>query len=239
MAAPNEARRALPEGFEGEVSGLSLADLIQLCVQSRFSGCIAVQATKRSGLIFFRDGQIVHAEQGARVGEQAFYAIMKWTGGRFNLQPNVSSTRSSIDKNWQFLLLEAHRLIDEEGTGPEPVPDSAAPGPTAGHKAAPLERLRQISGVTAAVLERLDGVPLADHAHEAEALGGSGLYLAMVGRQLGAIFDAGEILSGTVEGADRHLLIFTAAGHSLSVLVSGEAAIRAVESEVRKTLGGR
>jgi hypothetical protein len=239
MAAPNELSRALPEGFEGEVSGLGLADLIQLCVQSRFSGCITVQAGRRSGLIFFRDGQIIHAEQGARLGDEAFYAIMKWTGGRFSLQPNVSSTRSTISKNWQFLLLEAHRLIDEEGAVLEPVPDPAPAEPSGRSPAAPLERLRQIPGVSAAVLERTDGVPLADDAHEAEVLAGGGLYLAMVGKQLGTIFGAGDLLSATVEGADQHLLLFTAPGHCLSVLVRGDAAVRTVEAEVRKTLGGR
>jgi hypothetical protein len=239
MAALNEVRRALPEGFEGEVSGLSLADLIQLCVQSRFSGCIAVQAQRRSGLIFFRDGQIIHAEQGARSGDEAFYAIMKWTGGRFSLQPNVASTRSSIDKHWQFLLLEAHRLIDEEGAGLEPETDSVPPVPVARTSAAPLDRLRQISGVTAAVLERADGVPLGDDTHQAEVVAGSGLYLAMMGRQLGSIFDAGDIQSAAVEGGDRHLLLFAAAGHCLSVLVRSDAALRAVEGEVRRTLAGR
>ena len=239
MGAPNQARQHLPEGFEGEVSGLGLADLIQLCVQSRFSGCVTVKAGQRSGLVYFRDGQIVHAERGDLLGDQAFYAILRWTGGRFSLQPNVMSARASIDKNWQFLLLEAHRLIDEAGHDPDPDPEPAPPEPAAKPGAAPMERLRQIPGVVAAVLQRTGAAPLADDTHEAEILAGNGLYLAMVGRQLGSLLRAGDIRSATVEGSTQHLLLFATTDHCLSISVRGDAPVRAVETEVRKALGGR
>jgi phosphate transport system substrate-binding protein len=105
------------EGFEGAVAGLGLSDIIQLNGHNRFSGCVTVQSDSFGGVIFFRDGQIIHAEAGDEVGEKAFYEIMQWTGGKFTLQPNVTTTVRSIERNWEFLLMEACRLIDEGRRG--------------------------------------------------------------------------------------------------------------------------
>lgn len=239
MAGPHQARRTLSEGFEGEIAGLELSDLIQLGVHNGFSGCISVQSGSGSGLIFLRDGQIVHAEQGAKVGDEAFYGILRWTSGRFSLQPNVASTRATIRKGWQHLILEAHRFIDEDRVGRAGQPLQARADPSRGPAGrGGMGRLRQIPGVARVVLHRAEGGPLGDESYEAEELAGRALYLAMVGRQLGATFRAGDMLSATVEGGRQHLLVFAAAGHLLSVLVDGDAQVRAVEAEVRRALGG-
>jgi predicted regulator of Ras-like GTPase activity (Roadblock/LC7/MglB family) len=243
MAPLKEARGALREGFEGEIDGLGLSDLIQLGVHNRFSGCIHVQADRGSGRIFLRDGEIVHAEQGGQVGEEAFYDILKWPAGRFSLQRNVSSTRSTIRKGWQHLILEAHRVIDEEAARLRPGLPGGGDGEDEGEgrpaeRAGMMERLRRIPGVASVVLQRMYGVPLGDDSYEAEVLAGQALYLAMVSKQLGSIFRTGEVLSATVEGQSRHLLLFAASGHFLSVLVHGDAQVRAVETEVRKALAG-
>ncbi len=133
MAGPDETRRTAADGFEGSLAGLGLSDVIQLKVQSGFSGCIAVQNGQDRGLIFFRDSEIVHAEQGGKTGEDAFCDILEWPNGRFSLQPNVSTTRSTIHKKWQHLLLDAHRILDERRAGrsrqPPPVPQEAGGKP--------------------------------------------------------------------------------------------------------------
>src|SRR5689334_9857221 len=59
-------------GFEGGVAGLGLSDLLQLNAQNRFSGCFRIEHEQSLGVIFFRDGEIVHAERGDLVGEPAF-----------------------------------------------------------------------------------------------------------------------------------------------------------------------
>ena len=44
-----------PAGFDGEISGFSLADVLQLNIQNRFSGCITVESEEGSGRIFLRE----------------------------------------------------------------------------------------------------------------------------------------------------------------------------------------
>ncbi len=240
MRPVDETPKRVPDGFKGEIAGLGLSDVIQLSVHNRFSGCITVQYADSRGLIFFRDGEIIHAEQGEKVGEDAFCNILAWPAGQFSLQPNVATTRSTIQKGWQHLLLEAHRLIDERRAGRRERLPSFPPGaPTRPPSASAIvERLRRIPGVAFVVVQGKDGVRVGDNGHEADVLAGQSAYLAMVGKQLGSIFRVGEVRSAAVQGTSRHLVLFAAHNHYVSVLVHGESQVRAVDAEVRRTLAG-
>lgn len=237
MTAWEQSLESGGDGFKGEVAGLGLADVIQLNVQNRFSGCIAVQYRESKGLVFFRDGQIIHAEEGERVGEAAVYAILAWPGGQFGLQPNVTTTRCTIQKSCQHLLLEAHRLMDEERAE---VAARAAPAPEERPRAsgagAILDRLRRIPGVTNAVIQGKDGTRARDDGPDAEALAGEAAYLMMVGSQLGAALRTGDLQRAAVQGANQHLLLLANKTHFLGVLVAGASEVGAVEAEVKKAL---
>ncbi len=248
--APKESFKAETNRFEGEISCLGLSEIIQLNVHNRFSGCIEVHDEERQGLIFLRDGEIVHAEQEGILGEAAFYEIVSWPGGRFSLQENVATTRSTIKKSCQFLILEAHRLMDERRRRADPAappparrpaaataadtPAATAAKPTSA--AVLLEKLRGIPGVAYAVLLDKEGGRIGDDRYEAEVLAGQALYVAMVGRQLGEKLQAGEIRSAVVQGTTGHLLLFALKNHFIAVLVRSEAQVGAIESEVRKAL---
>ena len=233
--APKDALST--DGFEGEITGLGLSDIIQLNVQNRFSGCIDVHHEGRRGLIFLRNGDVIHAEEGALIGDAAFCEIVSWPGGRFTMQENVATTRSSIQKSCQFLILDAHRLMDERRAArrTDPVRSPAsAPKPTSA--AALMDRLRAIPGVVYAVLQGKDGARVGDDSYEAEVLAGQALYAAMMGRQLGERLQAGELHTAVVQGSTGHLLLFVAKNKLLAVLVDAEAQVGAVEAEVRKAL---
>ncbi len=234
--APNERPKDSAEGFEGEFTRLGLADVIQLNAQNRFSGCIDVDCEGRRGLIFLRDGEIVHAEHEGVVGEAAFYEIVSWPGGRFSLQENVATTRSSIKKTCSFLILEAHRRIDERraGRSPEPSASAAAAKPTSPRPL--VERLRAIRGVVYAVLQGKDGERIGDDTYEAEVVAGQAQYLAMAGRQLSATLKAGDVHSAVAQGTTNHLLLLVAKSHSVAVLLEGDAEVGAIQAELRKVL---
>ena len=91
MGPRNESQNKAFAGFEGSVAGLGLTDVIELSANNHFSGCVSVRHGPSSGLIFFRDGEVIHAEQDGIRGEQAFYEIMRWPGGKFSLEPNVGA----------------------------------------------------------------------------------------------------------------------------------------------------
>jgi predicted regulator of Ras-like GTPase activity (Roadblock/LC7/MglB family) len=243
MAAKDPAREA-NQGFEGEVTGLGLADIVQLNAVNRFSGCIEVRYEDRHGLVFLREGEVVHAEHGSLSGEPAFYEIISWPAGRFVLQENLATTRATIKKSASFLILEAHRLMDERrAAGPRAeAPRSAAPPPAPGKPASAaevLERLRAIPGALYAVLQGKDGGRIGDASYEAEVLAGQALYLAMCGRRLSQAVQAGELHSAVVHGTDRHLLLLATKAHLIVLLAEGGAEVGAVELAMRKAIAGR
>jgi predicted regulator of Ras-like GTPase activity (Roadblock/LC7/MglB family) len=231
--AAEKPSKSTAAGFEGDISGLGLTDIIQLDVVNRFSGCIDVAYGDRRGLVFVKDGEVVHAEQGGVTGEAAFYEIVSWPEGHFSHKENVATTRRTIEKSCQFLLLEAHRLMDEGGPRARPSGPPAAARTSAG---ALLETLRTIPGVLYAVIEGKDGGRVGDDSYEGEVVAGQAQYVAMIGRQLGEKLRAGDVRSAVVQGVTRHVVLFVAKSHLIAVLVDPGARVGAVEGAVRKAL---
>jgi len=238
MAVSDTASGGGPAGFGGEITGFSLADVLQLNIQNRFSGCIAVDSEEGSGRIFLRDSEIVHAEANGRVGEEAFCEILAWPEGRFTLQSNLAAARTTIQKGWRHLMLDAYRLIDERRAGKRPPPPPVkVDRPQTGTTRNVLGELKRIPGVVEAVVERTDGIRAEYESYQAEMLSGQAQYLAMVATQLGAAFGAGELTAVTLQASQGHLLVLRGKSRVLSALVAGEQDAGAVEAEIRKLLG--
>jgi len=238
---PEDSQREIPNSFEGAVTGLSLPDIIQLNALNHFSGCITVHFGQHSGSIFFRDGEIIHAVQGDKVGESAFFEILQWPGGKFNLQPKVTTTSITIRESWKFLLMEACRLQDENpnrsqtlNQPPEKKTGAAKEGSEMSSNL--LNMLTQIPGVTHAVLLGKDGIPLNDGSFDAENLAAQALNMTMIGNQLGSIFGVGPVKRATIQGKESHLFMFESKNHILSIAVNGEIQLGVADVEIRKVL---
>ena len=100
-------------GFNGNVSDFQLSDLIQLNCLGRLTISLVVKHGNEEGTIYFRDGNIVHAEKDELTGEAAFYHIMNWHNGEFSAKRSVSIPKETIFNSWQSLLLESMRRADE------------------------------------------------------------------------------------------------------------------------------
>ncbi len=223
-------------GFQGAVAGLSLTDVIQLKGHNKYTGCITVIYGSSEGVIYFADGEIIHAVQGNATGEEAIYQIIKWPGGSFNIHPEMTSNVCTIHYRTDFLLMEALRRLDEEragvtatgGSGP-----SVTPRRTMSKVAA---RLQEINGVTYAVLLDKEGTPLQDTSLEASALATKGLFLAKTSNQLGVLMGLGDIKAAALHTHDFHLLMYDSRQHYLSIAVKPEFNLDAVEGEIKSAL---
>jgi predicted regulator of Ras-like GTPase activity (Roadblock/LC7/MglB family) len=250
MSRPDESRGRTVDGFEGEVAGLELSDLIQINARKHFSGCFRIRYEGQLGLIFFRDGEVVHAEQGARVGEEAFADILAWPTGHFSVEPNVVTARKTIQKGCEHLLLETHRIIDERRSGRDPAsrPAAAAPAPAPAPQATPVpqasqvsaaDRARAVPGVAEAAVLTRDGKRVSEGGHEADVVTGQAAYLAMMGAELGAHFQAGELRFASVQATRQHLLLFAAKAYYLGVSVRPDSELGAVDAAIRAALAVR
>jgi hypothetical protein len=222
-----------PTGFGGEITGFSLSDVVQLCVQNRFSGCVAVKSSSGAGRIFLREAEIVHAEAEGTTGEPAIAEILSWPQGRFFLQNNVAAARTTIQKGWKQLLLEAYKTIDERRAGLAPTPVDGR----AGADRNLLAELKRIPGVVAAVVERTQGEREPQESYEAEKLAHQGQFVADLTTQLGIAFGSSELRAVTLEASTRHLVLFRGRSRALTVLVDGDGDAGAVEAEIRRLLG--
>ena len=102
------------EKFQGTLSDLHLADIIQLKCMSGSSA--ALQFTGPQGekaRVYFESGQVRHATAPGKEGVAAFNEIVNWKGGQISEVSGAGDVPRTIDLDWQILLMEAVRKIDE------------------------------------------------------------------------------------------------------------------------------
>lgn len=103
------------DGFAGNLSELSLIDVIQMLCISRRSTTLRVSEGNRSGVMVFEGGEIVHAIWNDLIGEEAFYEMMAVTDGLFTTAMSPPDVERTIQEGWQGLLMEGIRRQDERG----------------------------------------------------------------------------------------------------------------------------
>jgi predicted regulator of Ras-like GTPase activity (Roadblock/LC7/MglB family) len=225
-------------GFQGAVAGLSLTDVIQLKGHNKYTGCITVIYGNSEGVIYFADGEIIHAVQGIETGEEAIYQIIKWPGGSFNIHPEMTSNICTIHYRTDFLLMEALRRLDEERAGVT-APEGGGNGSSVTQRrtmSKVASRLQDINGVTYAVLLDKEGTPLQDTSIEAIALATKGIFLATTGNKLGELMGLGDVKAAAVHTHDFHMLLYDSKQHYLSIAVKPDFNLEHVEGEIKSAL---
>ncbi|HVT44360.1 MAG TPA: DUF4388 domain-containing protein [Thermoanaerobaculia bacterium] len=99
--------------FQGSLKELPLPDIIQLVSVSGKTGKFTLARESDRGHIFLKNGQMVHAQVGDLVGEEAIYALAIWNHGEFQFSPGDEPARQTITKSNTNLLMEAARRLDE------------------------------------------------------------------------------------------------------------------------------
>ncbi|HVR43881.1 MAG TPA: DUF4388 domain-containing protein [Thermoanaerobaculia bacterium] len=99
--------------FQGSLKELPLPDIIQLVSVSGKTGKFTLTRGDEEGLIFLRNGQIIHAESGEMTGEEAVYALAIWKEGDFVFAQTEETTEQTITRSNTNLLMEAARRADE------------------------------------------------------------------------------------------------------------------------------
>ncbi len=102
------------EGFQGTVDGVDLIDIVQFNSLSRATAALKVSTGEREGMIFFKDGAVVHAMCDQDIGESAFFTILGFNGGSLQNIRGVPPPIVSIHKSMESLLFEAAVNNDEK-----------------------------------------------------------------------------------------------------------------------------
>jgi DNA-binding response OmpR family regulator len=108
------------EKFQGTLSDLHMADIIQLkCMSGATAAIEFTGPTGEKGRVFIENGQVRHATAAGKEGMEAFSEIITWKGGTISEIAAGSSPRT-INLDWQVSLMEAVRKADEIGAAPRP-----------------------------------------------------------------------------------------------------------------------
>ena len=121
------------ERFQGTLSDLHIADIIQLkCISGATSMLEFTGPGGEKARVYFENGQVRHAAAPDKEGLAAFNEIVDWKGGVISEVPVPPGTPHTIDLEWQVLLMEAVRKIDESrSTEAQTVASSPSPNGSA------------------------------------------------------------------------------------------------------------
>ena len=102
------------KGFQGKVFDVQLTDIIQMNCLGRLTTALIITRDGEKGIIYFNEGEVIHAECGESKGTEAFYRIMSWDEGEFISNIGFVPPVQTIYQNWEHLLFEAMRRNDEK-----------------------------------------------------------------------------------------------------------------------------
>lgn len=118
--APVEVRKDC--AFAGNLSLVSLFDVIQVVENSNMTGLVILKSDKLNGSIAFNEGKIVDAEAHGHNGKAAFRQLLEINSGsfEFNTSEDEFPMVISVTANTNFLLdllaeMETEKMIREIG----------------------------------------------------------------------------------------------------------------------------
>ena len=244
-------------GFEGNVFDLQLTDVIQLNCLCRITAALRVDKGDQKGVIFFSDGEIVHAECNGRVGKDALFTILSWREGRFNHERGSTPVHQTICQNWEHLLVEGMRKRDEysSDTADLPETDSSSPmsplingeprtvgvrakDPSPGEKPVELavRSIARLTGCEGTLIVSEDGAVLAHDAIEDTTREGALVaFLGLLSHRLSEILETGE-LHRILLGRKKRRVILKNRPYYLEVHLKEGVRFDEISSSIWKTL---
>ena len=91
-----------------------VVDVLQMCCLSNRNGALQMVKDGKNGLIFLRNGKIVHAEMDSARGQDALIEIASWKHVEFAYERSVRSPLETIDGPWDKILIDAINREKEE-----------------------------------------------------------------------------------------------------------------------------
>jgi len=134
--------------FSGSLDTFSMGDLIQFVHSTTKTGTLEIQCEGLAAPIYlvFELGEIIDAACDAKRSEDAVYAICRIKKGSYTFtKESRDGVSKTVNKATMSLLLDAHRIMDEESGGegkPEASP-APPPAPAAPSEPAPASKKRK------------------------------------------------------------------------------------------------
>lgn len=102
------------QGVSGNLMDLGLLEMLQIMGASGKTCRITIRREDERADIYMEMGRIVDCTLGDVRGEDAFYALIGWSEGYFQVKPDVTPDEKTIERSLDGLILEGLRRLDEE-----------------------------------------------------------------------------------------------------------------------------
>src|SRR2546427_1714812 len=107
----------------GELSDLSLAELIEFFCNQRKTGRLKVVYSDGPGYFYLQAGSVVHARIGVLRGIEAVYYALTLPNASFTFSPAFEAPEHTINQPWTSVVLEGLRRMDEDIAPRNPFPE--------------------------------------------------------------------------------------------------------------------
>jgi hypothetical protein len=112
--------------MQGNLSQISLNDLLLLATSAKKSGVLKLTRGKETVDVYLNEGNIIHAKCPIGEGEKALLYPVTWGEGSFNLLPNGTAPQATITKESSELLQDIKAMTHEWETILDVVPSGKA-----------------------------------------------------------------------------------------------------------------
>lgn len=212
------------------LTGVTLADLIQMKCMSGATECLRISSSGKVGLLQFSEGQLTHAATNDLLGESAVLELLNWKTGDCEPFAMALPHSSVIRRAWQSLLLASAQATDErfrarEAESPRPSPERVPVKP--GDSGAGTVPSRSTS-----VRLSCDGQVLTS-VGATEDLAAAAAYTLHMANQIGEYLGLDLFRGCELRGGDlRTVLVMEANGDAFALQSDAEADVVEVRSRI-------
>jgi CheY-like chemotaxis protein len=112
-AAHRRVQEVLGPSTHGHLQGVTLFGFLQLLELERKTCTLSLVHGDQHATLWVRAGQIVHAENGGMVGDEAVLALADWEAPEIDIDNVCRTEQRTVHTQITSLLMEAARLADE------------------------------------------------------------------------------------------------------------------------------
>ena len=110
-----KSSRGARSGITGTLKDMSFTDIIQSLTTGEKDVEIQLISGGKKGVIYIQQGDIIYAQAQDLEGQDAFYKMMTWLEGEFEIRSCTTVPARNVFESAMSLLMEGARIADEAG----------------------------------------------------------------------------------------------------------------------------
>ncbi|HON38759.1 MAG: DUF4388 domain-containing protein [Desulfomonilia bacterium] len=99
------------QDISGGLDTTRCPEIVKILSLGKRSGKLSLSNGSQSGSIFFRDGEVIHAQCGALQGAKAIYELAVWTSGEYRFSVDEMPDAVTVELSVDEILAEATNRI--------------------------------------------------------------------------------------------------------------------------------